>query len=153
LWYSTAAALPIWRLDAGTVPDMFKIRPVGMIVGDPDPASPTLTSGNDTPSGWMNHYGRDLRIIYVGCKANVANVTIDVLWEAGGATSVLTGSCTCGNGAFNACTVKTTTDAIVHSTSNQTCTTNPCGLTFDLLSSVDTANARYVVIDGYGKLQ
>jgi hypothetical protein len=156
LWYQTAP-LQRWRLDEGTVPDAYKIRPIGTIVGDPDSASPTLTENNDTPQGWQNHYGRDAKVLHLACYADAGAPTIQVTW-AGSATSVLTADCQCGIATFAPCSVVTTgTNMLIHSwastASTRTCTTPPCGLDFKLLTSINTTGTRYIVVDGYTKLQ
>jgi len=157
LWYSNTSPVG-WRLDAGTVPDMFKIRPIGMIVGDPDTNGPVLVDANDTPQGFSNHYGRDLKVLSLACYADAGSPTIQVTWnsvtETG--TSVLSADCTCGTATFNACTLSgTASNLLIHSyasaSGSRTCTTAPCGLSFWIRTAGGTS--RYIVVDGKAILQ
>jgi hypothetical protein len=148
LWSDTTAQR--WKLFDGTTIDSEKAVRLGMLVGDPSTSSPALNNGNDTPDFFSNDTGQPVKVTEISCKAPVAGVTVDIA-QAGTATSILSGVCTCGvSPNWGSCSVLTT--AVVKSYTGTTCPSAPCGL--DALTiDVGTNNPRYYSLKGKGVLQ
>lgn len=144
-----------WRGLTGTVPDYLKIRPLGTSGGDPAPASPVITVDNDVPSIISNDYDRPLAIRTIACYADAAGLVVRVKLTGQADNSVLTGAtgeCTCGTGAYAACSVQTAQPVInPWSGAGATCSTPPC--TVDVQVSTTTGAARYWVVKGQAILR
>lgn len=166
LQYSTTAGL--WRPFGGEPPDYLKLRPMGVIIGDPDSASPVLTggavstTGNHTPNGMQNHYGRPLEVLSFACQIDGGSAVIQIRpagtdFNVGTAGTILVTDCTCGvQPLWGTCQVVTGTGSIVNpwssgKTTARTCGTAPCGLTYELKTVSNTT--RYIIIDGQGMLR
>src|SRR5262245_43638024 len=150
-WYDSTATR--WRVQEAPGPDYERVRLFGVIVGDPDAASPALVAGNDTPEGFVNEYGRDLKVLTLSCRVDAGSVVIRPILTGGSATSVLTADCTCAS-TWTACSVQTGASApIIHSYSGTgaTCSVTPCGMDLNL-QSVD-GTAKYVNMRGRSQLQ
>jgi hypothetical protein len=145
-----------WRSVVNTGPDYRDVRPIGMIFGDPGVNSAPLSDDNDTPNGFTNVYGHDLKILSMACWADAGSPTVRAIMTGGTATSILTADCTCGSAVWAACSVQTGASApIVHSftetATTSTCSVTPCSVDFQLVTAGGTA--KYVVIKGRGILQ
>jgi hypothetical protein len=147
LWYDGLSAK--WRLWDGTPEDYLKIRPFSLTLGDPDPSSPPLLVGNDSPAVWTNVYGRPVKLLALACRANQAGLIIRPVMTGASApdtdTSIVSTDCTCGNGAFAACAL--TGQPIVQPAqgAGATCATapaQPCSVDFNIKST--TGNAQIV---------
>ena len=98
LWYDSGNQR--WYPWDGTPEDYLKMRPFSLFVGDPDPSSPALLAGNDSPTVWTNLYHRPLKFLAMTCKVDAGTLTIQPIITGQSATSIVTGPCTCGVGAF-----------------------------------------------------
>jgi hypothetical protein len=147
IWYDGTTAR--WRLTEAAGRDSDRFRPMGIIVGDPDSASPLLVDGNDTPGGFINQYGRDVEVRSLACKADAGTPIVRAILAGGTATSILTADCTCGAGTWTACSVQSgASTPVVRAvgTNGAACLVTPCEVDF-LIVTAGTAT-RYINITG-----
>lgn len=121
------------------------VRECVVIIGDPGAASAVLANDNDSPAACGNTWATDWTITSVACWANAGSPTVTPILTAGSATSILTGSLTCGTAAWAAGTVQGTAP-VVHSFSanGATCSSTPCTIDTDITSAGGTA--KYIII-------
>ena len=145
-----------WRSFSAAVPNYLNLKPIGVIVGDPDSGSPDLVVGNDTPEGFVNRSGRDMEVRTLACKTNAGQVTINPVLTGGSATSILTGTgkCACVSTGWTNCTVQSGTSAPVvksYTGAPPSCGTPPCSIDFNI-DTIETA-AKYLNISGTALLK
>src|SRR5215831_13101243 len=146
LRYTTTAPAR-WRPLVNKLPDYLSARPFSMQIGDPDPTSPTLIAGNDSPGGWTNIYRRPVQILAIACMGDAGATTINPIMRGGTATSILTTPCTCGNNVFAGCSLNTASGFPTvnpATAAGATCTTTPCYIDLNI-QSVDNVTKQVTI--------
>jgi len=141
----TTTAPASWRPLVNKLPDYLSERPFSMQIGDPDPTSPTLIAGNDSPGGWTNMYRRPVQLLAVSCMNDAGALTINpILRGVTGTTSVLTTPCTCGNAVFAACSLNGLPLVNPATAAGATCTTTPCSIDLNI-NTVDNVTRQVTI--------
>jgi hypothetical protein len=116
-----------WKPLSGAVPDYLRLRPFSVMVGDPGANSPPLAADNDTPLGWINTYGRTVKLLNVSVACNAGASRVLPVLRGGG--TILTGECTCGTGAYPALCSLSGNPILQSATgAGSSCPTTPCGI-------------------------
>lgn len=147
-----------WRLVSVPLPDWLKLRPATIPFGDPDPSSPYLVSGNDSPASWTNMYRRPYKITAMACYGNTGATSIRPVLRTAATppftqTSILTGDCTCGNGQFASCNAQLNGNPIVNPASNAGATCAGFSCTIDMNIATADGTTQYIVVNMEGILQ
>jgi len=143
LRYTTTAPAR-WRPLVNKLPDYLSARPFSMQIGDPDPTSPTLIAGNDSPGGWTNLYRRQVQILAIACMGDAGATTINPILRGGTATSLLTTPCTCGNAVFAGCSLNGLPLVNPATAAGATCTTTPCSIDLNI-NTVDNVTRQVTI--------
>lgn len=134
-------------------------RPFSLTIGDPDPSSPLLLDGNDSPTVWTNMLSRPVIIRALACKAmkdtlqphgtsdGATGMQIVPVLTGQSDTSIISGGlttpCTCGDNTFQACTLNGTPTIQPATNAGATCSTPPCSIDFNIKTA--GGNSRVVI--------
>ena len=95
-----------------------------------------------------NIFGKDWKITAVACYANAGSPTVTPILTGGSATSILTGACTCGTGAWAACAVNGSPLVHTFSGTGATCSSTPCDVAANITTAGGTAKFLQIKING-----
>lgn len=149
VWYDGGTGSLKWRLWDGTPEDYAKLRPFSLFVGDPDPSSPPLLAGNDSPSVWTNLYHRPLKILALACKSNQTGLSIRPVMTGAASpdtdTSVVSADCACGNNIFAVCALSGQPILQPATQAGASCPTAPCSLDFNIKANTTPGTAQIAI--------
>lgn len=149
--YETTGGINRWKAFSNAIPDKYKLRPCAEAVGDVSVDAPPLLDDQDSPAACSNRFGKDWKILTVVCRADAGAPTITPILTGGSATSILTGPCTCGTGAWAACAVNGAPLVHPFSGTGATCSTTPCDIAINITTAGGTA--KFLRVEFQGILQ
>ena len=139
-----------WRLFVGTMPDYMKVRTFSVCTGDTSANAGVLASDSDSPNGFINMYGRNLKILGVSAWCDAGATTFRPILRGGAANSILSADCTCGTSTLPAaCTLQGTPiiNTAARGTAGATCSTTPCAVDLNIATADGTSRYGCVNVE------